>query len=88
MSVKHLSARNHQPCEQCGVMHQVNPQFKPGGRKNLNDGLEAHGATLLFHQTDGFYRKEKAVLLLIIWCGSPAPLVFLNLFVFNIQGAT
>jgi len=56
-----MGARNHQPCKQYGVMHQVNPRFKPGGRKKLCDGLEAHDATLLFHQIDRFYRKKKAV---------------------------
>ena len=90
MSVKYVSARNHQSCEKCGVMHQVNPQFKPGGRKKLRDGLAAHDATLLFNQTDGFYRKKKAVLLIIVLCGGtpPAPPVFFKfLFFFNIQGA-
>ena len=54
-------------------MHQVNPQFRPGGRKKLRDGLEAHDATLLFHQTDWFYRKKKAVLLMFFGGGGHPP---------------
>jgi hypothetical protein len=59
-------------------MHQVNPQFRPGGRKKLRDGLGAQAVALLFHQTDWFYRKKKAILLMFFDAGGhpPAPPVF------------
>jgi len=70
---KIVGARNHQACKKCGVMHQVNPQFRPGGRKKLGYGLVAHHEILLFHQLDWFYRKKEAVLLIFFLVRGDTP---------------
>ncbi len=68
-------------------MHQVNPRFKPGGRKKLCDGLVAQDATLLFLQVSRFYRLKKAQEK-IDFCGAgghpPHPPPFFFYFIFLI----
>ena len=68
-------------------MHQVNPRFKPGGRKKLCDGLVAQDTTLLFLQVSRFYRLKKAQEK-IDFCGAGGhpphpPFLFLFYFYFN-----
>jgi hypothetical protein len=69
---------------QCGVMHQVNPQFRPDGGKKLRDGFGTQAIALLFHQTDRFYRKKKAILLILYCAGGHPPRTSRFLLIFNL----
>jgi hypothetical protein len=73
-------------------MHQVNPRFKPGGRKKLRYGLEAQAVYLLFLQVYWLYRiKGSYIAYQFYGAGGhppPPPVSFLFYFFLNIQAVS